>query len=129
MPDEASTAEVSALVSQTPEEQIQEVYELAAKLLNERTPREKVEAQLIERGLDRESVGIVLTNLFEARASALKQAGIKSMVYGALWCIGGIILTAVTSGQFIFYGAVLVGAYQLIRGVFHYAKGSMGGRW
>jgi hypothetical protein len=73
-----------ATQAKTPEELANELHQLTAKLLSKRTPRETIEARLVERGVDRESAGIVMGNLLEARAKALKQAGLKNMVYGAL---------------------------------------------
>jgi hypothetical protein len=43
--------------------------------------------------------------------------GGNNMAWGALWCIGGIIATVVTDGQFIFYGAIIYGAIRFITGV------------
>lgn len=37
------------------------------------------------------------------------------MIYGALWCIGGIIATVADIG-FIFWGAIVFGAVQFIKG-------------
>ncbi len=57
----------------------------------------------------------------------LKKAGHKNMLYGALWCIGGIIVTALTyleavtnpaGGTYIIaWGAIVFGAIQFIRGL------------
>jgi len=44
----------------------------------------------------------------------------QSMLYGLLWCIGGIVATAVTDGHVLFWGAVLVGGIQLISGIFKF---------
>ena len=35
----------------------------------------------------------------------------KAMLIGLAWCVGGILLTAITGGAFVFYGAVLWGLY------------------
>ena len=51
----------------------------------------------------------------------------KNMISGALWCIGGIIVTAATysasssGGSYIIaWGAILFGALQFIQGVYQY---------
>jgi len=40
----------------------------------------------------------------------------KNMLYGALWCVGGIIATAADFG-YIFWGAIMFGAIQFFRGL------------
>ena len=60
----------------------------------------------------------------------LQQRGKKKMLYGALWFIGGLIVTGMTyaaasrsGGTYVItYGAVIVGAVQFIRGVLEYNK-------
>ncbi|KAB1157952.1 hypothetical protein [Flavobacterium luteum] len=48
--------------------------------------------------------------------SAQKKQAENDMLYGALWCIGGIIATAAHIG-FIFWGAILFGGIQFFRGL------------
>ena len=55
--------------------------------------------------------------------TARRQQARKNMLHGALWCIGGIILTyasldAAGPGDiyFIFWGAILFGGVQLLQG-------------
>ena len=52
------------------------------------------------------------------------------MLYGALWCIGGILVTGITfsaarSGgtYFIAWGAVLFGGFQFLQGLYQYLTG------
>lgn len=40
----------------------------------------------------------------------------KDMLYGALWCVGGLVLTMAHIG-FIFWGAIVFGAIQFFRGI------------
>ena len=40
----------------------------------------------------------------------------KDMLYGALWCVGGIVGTAAQIG-FIFWGAILFGGIQFFKGL------------
>lgn len=51
------------------------------------------------------------------------------MLYGALWCIGGIMVTTATYSSavahgggtyFVAWGAILFGAIQFLQGVFQY---------
>jgi hypothetical protein len=40
----------------------------------------------------------------------------KNMLYGALWCLGGTILTIADIG-YIFWGAIVFGGIQFLKGV------------
>lgn len=44
-----------------------------------------------------------------------KQAN-KDMLYGALWCVGGLVATMADIG-FIFWGAIVFGAVQFFKGL------------
>ena len=56
--------------------------------------------------------------------SAQNERAQKDMLYGALWCIGGIVVTALTysaaseqGGTYVIaWGAILFGAIQFLRG-------------
>lgn len=48
--------------------------------------------------------------------SAKKEQAEKDMLYGALWCVGGIIATAAHIG-FVFWGAILFGGIQFFKGL------------
>lgn len=48
--------------------------------------------------------------------STKKEQAEKDMLYGALWCIGGIIATAAHIG-FVFWGAILFGGIQFFKGL------------
>ncbi len=46
------------------------------------------------------------------------------MLYGALWCLGGLVVTVVSYGAasgggtyVVAWGAVLIGAFQFLRGL------------
>ena len=55
------------------------------------------------------------------------------MIFGALWCVGGIVVTAVTyssavsspgGGHYIIaWGAIVFGAVQFFKGLFQSAEG------
>jgi hypothetical protein len=56
---------------------------------------------------------------------AYRKVGVRNMLFGALWCVGGTVVTAVTyqsaspGGHYIIaWGAVLFGAIQFLRGLF-----------
>jgi hypothetical protein len=102
------------------------MYEHAASLVEAGESKAKVVADLKSRGFDEESANIAANNIFNRRAIAVKEAGKKNMLYGALWCIGGVVVTALsylfatsspTGGRYIItYGAIVIGAIQFIRG-------------
>ena len=53
------------------------------------------------------TVDEILTEIWD---NAKSEAN-KAMFIGLAWCVGGILLTAITGGAFVFYGAVLWGLY------------------
>ena len=70
-------------------------------------------------------VGLLL-NLLQQMKEAKNSAANKNMLYGALWCIGGLIVTAVTysnasneGGTYVVaWGAIVFGGYQFIKGIY-----------
>jgi hypothetical protein len=109
------------------EQRVQAVYEYAASMVKAGKSREEIHADLASKGLSQESVTIVVNNIFDLRSKALQKAGKKNMLYGALWCIGGILVTAFTyqaaassptGGHYIVaWGAIIFGAIQFFRGL------------
>ena len=111
----------------SPEQVIEAVYEDAAAQMREGIAPADIEKNLVARGLDAETAATVVRNLQEARSKALAEAGGKNMLYGALWCVGGIVVTAVTyqsasgrgGGSYVVaWGAILFGAIQFVQGLF-----------
>jgi hypothetical protein len=107
----------------TSEQVVEAIYNYAAEQMRNGVAGPQIEKSLVEQGLDAEAAGIVVRNLTEARAKALKEAGQKHMLYGALWCIGGIVVTAATyaaasgGGTYVVaWGAIIFGGIQFIRG-------------
>lgn len=98
------------------EQAVQEIYKYAANLMTEGN-RSKLEVKqlLAQQGLDEASASSVVNNLAIQISDAKKKRAQKDMLYGALWCIGGIIATAANIG-FIFWGAIVFGAIQFIKG-------------
>jgi hypothetical protein len=119
-PDPAPAAEPQM----STQEIVDSLYAFAAERLMNGTPPDQIERELMDRGLDAEAARIIVSNLQQARAKAMKEAGQKNMLFGALWCIGGIIVTAVTyqaaigGGSYVVaWGAILFGAIQFFRGL------------
>jgi hypothetical protein len=94
-----------------------QTYSYAAHLLvNEKKTPEAVKTSLQEKGLD-EAAATTIVDTLESQIQAAKKEGAnKDMLYGALWCVGGIIATAAHIG-FIFWGAIIFGAVQFFKGV------------
>lgn len=99
------------------EQDASKIYDYAAGLmLVQKKDRYDTKLALIERGLDEEAANLVIDNI-ENQVSAAKRARAnKDMLWGAVWCIGGTVATLSHIG-FIFWGAMLFGAIQFIKGV------------
>jgi hypothetical protein len=61
---------------------------------------------------------------FEQAKKAKQEAGRKKMLFGAIWCIGGPLVTVFTyqsasgGGHYVIaWGAILFGAIQFLRGL------------
>jgi len=61
----------------------------------------------------------------EAMAADDHEAARNDMLWGAVWCMGGIIATAADFG-YIFWGAIVFGGFQLIRGISNGGASSSG---
>ncbi len=108
---------------ETDGELIQSSYYYAANSMRDGMPTHQIEQKLVERGLSPEAVGTVVRDLKQAVVDSNKKAGRKNMLYGALWCGGGALVTIVTmamadgGGKFILaWGAILFGGIQFVRG-------------
>lgn len=119
----------------TEEQIVQAIYALASEQIKSGSSEQEVQSMLVGKGLDQKSAATVIYNLTQARirAEAIHEVGRKSIFYGALWFIGGIVVTVVTyitaiSGSgggtyFVTWGAVLYGAIQFIRGLMQLREG------
>jgi hypothetical protein len=113
----------------TEEEMVRAVYEFAAEQMESGASELRIQAALIHNGLDKESAMIVVSNLTKMRAEAVGAAGKKEMLYGALWCIGGTAVTAVTYSLasegvpfIIAFGAIIFGGIQFFRGLVQWIR-------
>lgn len=106
------------------EQVVQAVYRFAAEHMKKGESDQEIKGMLVEKGLNQEAAAAVVANLRKIRSEAIRKAGRKNMLYGALWCIGGIVVTAATysaasdGGTYVIaWGAILFGAIQFIRGL------------
>jgi predicted CopG family antitoxin len=96
-----------------------QIYEYAANLLvKEKKSRSEVIDALIDQGIDEEISTIIVENLGDEIDKLKKEGAQKDMLYGALWCVGGFILTLSDIGL-IFWGAIVFGAIQFFKGLFN----------
>jgi hypothetical protein len=101
----------------TQQQAVNQIYDYAANLMvNGNKNSHEVINALMEEGLSRDSAAIVVENLQKQISSAKKERATKDIVYGALWCVGGIVATAADIG-FIFWGAIVFGGIQLVKGL------------
>lgn len=106
------------------EQWVQEIYAFAAEQMKNGVKPPKIEALLVDHGLDQESAHAVVANLTQMRNEALREAGKKNMIFGALWFLGGAGVTAFTysaasgGGTYVVaYGAIAVGLIQFLGGL------------
>lgn len=107
------------------QEFVNKVYAFAADLMTEqKKSATETKSILIEQGLRAEDAEVVVTNLQAQIDQAKNEAANKNMLYGALWCIGGLLVTALTystasdGGTYVVaWGAVVFGAIQFFKGV------------
>lgn len=99
---------------------VNEFYNLSANMLvNEKKSTKDVQLALVGRGLSESAAFTIVNNLEVEIKNARKDAGKKDMLYGALWCIGGTVATVANIG-FIFWGAILFGGIQFVKGAINY---------
>ena len=96
---------------------VTDVYNHAANLMvrDNLSGPETVNA-LVSRGFEAENAALVVSNLEEQIQDAKKKKANSDMLYGALWCIGGLVATLAHIG-FIFWGAIIFGGIQFFRGL------------
>lgn len=88
----------------------------AGMMANEASKTSIVERLTTDFGMQVDWAENIYYQVKQAFAEAKKSRAKKDILYGALWCIGGTILTIANIG-FIFWGAILFGGIQLIKGL------------
>jgi len=108
----------------TEEQVVEAVYGMAAEQMQQGATGPQIQAVLVERGLDAESAAVVVADLTKMRREAKRGAGVKNMIFGALWCIGGTVVTVATysaasnGGSYVVaWGAIIFGAFQFLGGL------------
>lgn len=92
-------------------------YVLAKELyFNQNYTSNEVKDALLKKNVEEVLADEIVSNLEkEFRAMRSEEAN-KKMVYGILFCAGGIIATAANVG-YIFWGAIVFGAIQFFKGL------------
>jgi hypothetical protein len=103
---------------------VREVYQRAANLANAGKSKDKIQTELKEMGVSESTASVVIENTFRALKKAHREAGARNVFVGAAWCVGGVVVTALTyqlasgGGTFIVaWGAILFGGIQVLRGL------------
>ncbi len=102
------------------QEAVNQLYNFAADMMvNQGKSSDEVKKALLEKGLSQDAAYTIVSNLEVEIRKAKKEQASKDILYGALWCIGGTIATVANIG-FIFWGAILFGGIQFIKGLVNY---------
>lgn len=103
-----------------------QMYSYAANLMvNGNKNSYEVKMILIEKGINENDAAYIVNQLQDQIEDARQQKAKKDMLYGALWCVGGILVTAFTYSAasngggryFVAWGAILFGGIQFVRGL------------
>jgi len=108
---------------------VDQVYNRAAQLMiQQKKDMFEVKRILVADGLDEESAMTVVTSLDNQITKAKKERAKKDMFYGALWCVGGTVVTFISyssasgGGSYVItWGAILFGGIQFFRGLVNFA--------
>ncbi|MDE3247388.1 MAG: hypothetical protein KGO82_01930 [Bacteroidota bacterium] len=101
-----------------------DLYHQAAQLLvnQKQTPSQAIHT-MVNAGASERDATAAVEDLHGQIITARKKHAEKDMLYGALWCIGGTVLTLADIG-FIFWGAIVFGGIQFFKGVMNYSSAS-----
>lgn len=114
---------------QSQDDIVKAVYAYAAEEMRNDVPNDKIKASLVERGLSEDVAASVVSDLAKAKSDLIRETGNKNMLYGALWAIGGTVVTMATysaakgGGTYIVaWGAILFGIVQFFQGLSQASK-------
>ena len=103
--------------SQAAEQPNNYLYQYAANLLADGTKSgADVERLLMLKGMAADEASAIVRELENPVKDAKNAQAKKDMLHGGLWCVGGLALTLADVG-FVFWGAILFGGIQFIKGV------------
>jgi hypothetical protein len=98
------------------------IYNQAANLLIEQqvSPEQAIDT-MVANGIPEDQARAAVEDLRGQITNVRKKQAQKDILWGAVWCVGGTIATAANIG-FIFWGAIVFGGIQLIKGLINYSK-------
>lgn len=108
-----------------------QAYRSAANQLMNGKSAVIVRSGLVASGVPEEHATTVVSDLSKRISEAKRQKAKKDILYGALWCGGGLLVTLITysaassggGGRYVVtWGAIIFGGIQLIRGLMNYAN-------
>jgi hypothetical protein len=86
------------------------------QILEQGKTTSQIKKDLLEKGMNEKVATEFLKKVKDDIYEAKRSSSNKDMIYGALWCIGGLVATFAELG-YIFWGAIIFGAIQFFRGV------------
>lgn len=113
------------------EKAVEAVYEHAAELMRNGHSNSEIHENLLSHGLDQSAASLVVDNLSKVRAEQYRETGLNNMKVGAMWAVGGLVITGVTysmaseqGGTYVVtWGAIVFGAIQFFKGLYQYTNG------
>jgi hypothetical protein len=88
-------------------------------LITYQLPEEEVLDKLVqEEGLSRDQAELMILKINSSKSTKNYKEANKDILWGSIWFIGGLTLTIAKTG-YIFWGAIIIGGFQLARGVFN----------
>ena len=116
-------------VEPSEDEVVEALFTYAAQQMDAGVVPQQVESLLVEKGLDAESASIVGEKLTNARSDEYRRKGTRNLVAGAVWCIGGTLVTVLSMNAggtryIIAWGAIVFGAIQFVAGLVQMGRAS-----
>ncbi len=93
------------------------MHELAFHLITKEKKKEtEVVNTLMQYGVEEQNAKEIYLYIEKKIKEIENTPARKDMIYGALWCIGGIVFTISDVG-YIFWGAIVFGGVQFLKGL------------
>jgi hypothetical protein len=109
---------------------IQQLFNYALRLAANGQSPKTIQQTLIEQGIEEQTAAHIAQQAVSTKKAVVRKAALAEMGIGVGICLVGLIITLVTlalasgGGTYVVaYGAILVGAFQFLRGVFRLLKG------
>lgn len=85
-------------------------------IVQEKLPSQ-VKKELVEKGASPQTAETIVEGFIEEYNKKKKRGGQREMLFGALWCVGGTVVTVMSTGMVIAWGAIIFGGIQFVRGI------------